>query len=167
MKGRGWRTRRLSILVLDDDPGRHAEFARQGRGHRIDHVWFVDDATSRLLGRRYDLVCLDNDLETEGHLREGREVAAFIASMPAEMRPRAVLIHSWNQACARAMEDTLRRLYAPGVTLVRSEFGAFRLVGPGPACDGEADLRRWIDRTRVPDHLVFSACERIAPHDEL
>ncbi len=165
MKGQDWRTRRLAILVLDDDPRRHAEFARQGRGHRIDHVWFVDDAISRLRRRRYDLVCLDNDLETEGHLREGREVAAFIASMPAEMRPRAVLIHSWNRACAREMEDT-----CAGSTNLASRWfgrssGRFGWSGPGPACDGEADLRRWIDRNEVPNHLD---CPRVKgpPGDE-
>jgi CheY-like chemotaxis protein len=157
--------RRLSILVLDDDPARHAEFARQGRGHRIDHVWFVDDAASRLLRHRYDLVCLDNDLETEGPLREGWEVAAFIASMPAERRPRAVLIHSWNRARARQMEDILRRHYQPGVSLLRAEFGSFRLVGPGPASDGPVDLRRWIGRP-APNHLAANAGERIPFHDQ-
>lgn len=138
--------RRLSVLVLDDDPSRHADFARQGRGHKIDHVWFVDDAISRLQQRRYDLVCLDNDLETEGFLREGCEVAALIAAMPAERRPRAVLIHSWNRARALEMERILRGSYEAGVSLIRAEFGEFRLIGPGRACVGEADLRRWVER---------------------
>jgi hypothetical protein len=47
------------------------------------------------------------------------------------------------------MEHTLRPLYEPGVTLVRAEFGAFRLAGPGPACEGEADLRQWIARNEA------------------
>ena len=46
-------------------------------------------------------------------------------------------------------KDTLRRLYERGVTLVRAEFGAFRLAGPGPACEGEADLRQWIARNEA------------------
>jgi hypothetical protein len=47
------------------------------------------------------------------------------------------------------MECTLRDAYEPGVTLVRAEFGAFHLVGPGPACEGEADLRRWTVRPEL------------------
>jgi CheY-like chemotaxis protein len=137
---------RLSILVLDDDPARHAAFAMEGRGHRIDHAWFVDDAIARLQGKRYDLVCLDNDLLTEACRREGYEVAAFIAGMPEESRPRAVLVHSWNAVRALEMGLLLRPFYQPGVTLRRAEFGAFRLVGPGSACAGEADLRRWVTR---------------------
>jgi hypothetical protein len=140
---------RLSILILDDDPLRHAAFALQGRGHAIDHCWFVDDAVRRLGSRVYDLVCLDNDLETEGLRREGREVARHIAGLPAEARPRAVLVHSWNAEAAVEMETTLRHAYRPGVTLLRSEFGAFHLVGPGPACAGEADLRRWVVRAQT------------------
>jgi hypothetical protein len=40
----------------------------------------------------------------------------------------------------------LRPFYRPGVTLLRAEFGKFRLSGPGPACAGAADLRRWVVR---------------------
>ena len=139
---------RLAILVLDDDPRRHAEFARQGRGHRIDHVWFVDDAIRRLSRRVYDLVCLDNDLETEAHLREGREVAAFIAFDADRERPRAVLIHSWNRACAREMEDTLRGLYDPGVTWSGRSSGSSAWRAPArrararPTCGGGSIVMR-------------------------
>jgi CheY-like chemotaxis protein len=148
----GCRSRaQLAILVLDDDPARHAVFAEEGCGHRIDHAWFVDDAIARLRRQRYDLVCLDNDLYTEPRGREGHEVAVFIAGMPAEERPRAVLVHSWNEARAREMEAELRPFYEPEVTLLRAEFGTFRLAGPEPACAGDADLRRWIESPRVAE----------------
>lgn len=142
MEGRG----RLFILFLDDDPSRHGAFARDGRGHRIDHAWFVVAAIARLERARYDLVCLDNDLFTEALRREGLEVASFIAGMPSGEQPMAVLVHSWNEARAREMERALRPFYQAGVTLVRAEFGSFALRGPGPACEGEPDLRRWIAR---------------------
>jgi len=149
----------LAILVLDDDPARHAVFAVEGRGHRIDHAWFVDDAVARLRRTRYDLVCLDNDLQTEAGRREGHEVAEFIAGMPEESRPRAVLVHSWNGPRALDMERLLSPLYAPGVTLLRVEFGSFRLVGPGPACAGSADLRRWVARDRLVEPAALGALD--------
>jgi hypothetical protein len=150
---RGGRGRGLSILFLDDDPRRHEAFARQARGHRVDHVWYVDDALRLLREKRYDVAMLDNDLETEALQREGVEVARFIAGMPANRRPGAVLIHSWNRRRALEMEALLAPVYQPGVSLLRAEFGSWRLrgavrVGPSSGGAGAArpDLRRWFGR---------------------
>jgi len=135
---------RLSILFFDDDPRRHALFARLARGHRVDHSWFVDDALERLRRRRYDLACLDHDLATEDFARDGREVATAIAALRQARRPRAVVVHSWNPVRSVEMEATLAPLYEAGVTLVRVEFGMFTMAAPGSLCAGAADLRRWI-----------------------
>jgi hypothetical protein len=109
----------------------------------------------RLRRCRYDLVCLDNDLATEAFGREGREVARDIAGLPGGARPRAVLVHSWNDRRAIEMEATLAPFYEPGVTLERAEFGKFTFAAPGPACEGEADLRRWITRAELVDASVL------------
>lgn len=135
---------RLSILFFDDDPRRHAVFARLARGQWVDHCWFVDDAKERLRRRRYDLACLDHDLSTEDFARDGREVARHIVGLPPAGRPRSVLVHSWNPIRAVEMESALAPHYEPGVTLARVEFGWFAVRAPGPECGGEADLRRWI-----------------------
>jgi len=138
---------KLKILVLDDDPQRHAAFATQAEGHDIDHVWFVDDAMKALRGDRYDLVCLDNDLETEGFRgREGFEVADFISLMPAAKRPVSVLVHSWNTLRSRQMVSTLARFYEAGRTLIQSEFGEFAVLSPDE-CEGET-ARGWLKPAR-------------------
>lgn len=135
---------RLSILFFDDDPRRHALFARLARGHFVDHSWFVDDAIRRLRSCRYDLACLDHDLSTEDFSRDGREVVREIVGLPLGVRPRAVLVHSWNPVRSVQMEWALAPVYESGVTLARVAFGMFAVASPGPECAGEADLRRWI-----------------------
>ena len=118
----------MRILFLDDEPWRHAEFARMADGHSVVHAWRVDEATALLDGTAFDLCCLDNDLETEAFLREGLEVACHIARTPASRRPRRVLIHSRNEVRAEQMYEVLRPLYA-GNALRRIPFGEFSSVG--------------------------------------
>lgn len=118
----------MRILFLDDDPRRHAEFARLAAGHSIVHAWRVDEATALLDQGAFDLCCLDNDLETEGYEREGIEVARHIATGPRSRRPRRVLIHSWNETRAQQMYDVLSPLYGER-SLSRIPFGEFTTVG--------------------------------------
>jgi hypothetical protein len=115
---------RMRILFFDDDPLRHRRFAFEARGHELDHSWFIDDAVRRIAERRYDLVCLDHDLETEGFDRSGLDVARFVRRMPAGRRPKAVFIHSWNPRGADRMYEVLRPVYRPGVSLLRGQFGS-------------------------------------------
>jgi len=118
----------MRILFLDDDPRRHAEFARLADGHSIVHAWRVDEATALLDEARFDLCCLDNDLETESYEREGLEVARHIAASPRSRRPGRVLIHSWNETRARQMYEVLSPLYGER-SLTQIRFGKFTSVG--------------------------------------
>ena len=118
----------MRILFLDDDPRRHAEFARLAHGHSIVHAWRVDEATALLDEARFDLCCLDNDLETESYEREGLEVARHIAAAPRSRRPGGVLIHSWNETRARQMYEVLSPLYGER-SLSQIRFGEFTSVG--------------------------------------
>ena len=140
----------MKILVLDDDPQRHAAFATQAKGHDIDHVWLVDDAIEKVNRTRYDLVCLDNDLDTESYVREGYEVADHIALMAQAKRPASVLVHSWNSVRARQMMSALRPFYGPR-SLIYSEFGEFALLAPGE-CEGN-DVAGWIKPADLRDVL--------------
>jgi CheY-like chemotaxis protein len=158
----------LKILVLDDDPARHAAFAVQGAGHEMTHTWTVDEAIKALKRRRYDLVLLDNDLETEEWQREGYMVADFIAlSLPESKRPRAVVIHSWNPPRAMRMLHTLGPFYENG-NLLRREFGEFKLRGTGDHCK-TADLKLWIEASNLTSVMKplsgagWSAGSRLAP----
>lgn len=114
----------MRILFLDDDPRRHDQFARIADGHSIVHAWRVDEAKALLDRSRFDLCCLDNDLETEGYEREGYEVALHIAAAPRSRRPTRVLIHSWNETRARDMYDVLSPHYGER-HLTKIRFGEF------------------------------------------
>lgn len=126
--------RPMRILFFDDDPRRHLGFASHARGHEVDHSWFVEDAVRRLARHRYDLVCLDYDLETEGFARTGLDVARFIRRLRASHRPAAVFIHSWNPQGADRMYELLEPVYRAGVSLLRGEFGRVPIpLWPAPA----------------------------------
>ena len=117
----------MRILFLDDDPRRHDEFARIADGHSIVHAWRVDEAKAQLDRTRFDLCCLDNDLETEGFEREGYEVARHIAATSKSRRPARVLIHSWNETRARDMYAVLSPFYGER-SLTKIRFGEFTTV---------------------------------------
>lgn len=118
----------MRILFLDDEPWRHAQFARLADGHSVVHAWRVDEATALLDETPFDLCCLDNDLATEGYLREGLEVARHIAATPRSRRPRSILIHSWNETRAQQMYEVLSPHYGER-SLSRIRFGEFARVG--------------------------------------
>lgn len=122
------------VLILDDTQERHDSFAKMlGDSAEVKHVYTVDEAKRALIdSARWDLVMLDNDLETENHEREGREVADFISTKLAlEKRPFSVIVHSWNPDAARWMVSMLKQAgYKYGKNLVQLEYGTFNLVPP-------------------------------------
>ena len=115
----------MRILILDDDECRHDVFRRVLADAERVHVYTAKQAIEALSSERFDLVCLDHDLDllSESLLEppgDGLEVARFIADhMPVDKVPRQVLVHSWNPCGARAMVDTLK---AASVPVVRREF---------------------------------------------
>jgi CheY-like chemotaxis protein len=101
------------VLVLDDDQNRHDAFARRLEGCHVVHAYTAKQAIDHLaLDERYDLVCLDHDLDLVSLLDDtgdGREVADFIAlHMERAKWPDQVLVHSWNGPAADGMERVLR-----------------------------------------------------------
>lgn len=98
----------MRILVLDDEPARHALFAAVWKGREIVQAWTADEAERALDGERFDLVTLDHDLGPASR-GDGLRVARYIAQMPREKRPPHVVVHSANPVGAEAMVDTLRR----------------------------------------------------------
>lgn len=98
----------MRILVLDDEPARHALFAAAWKGNDIVHAWTAGEAEKALDGKRFDLVTLDHDLGPASR-GNGMRVARHIVQMSEEKRPPHVLVHSSNPPGAEAMVDTLQR----------------------------------------------------------
>jgi CheY-like chemotaxis protein len=99
------------ILVLDDEQYRHDGFARRFVGHDVTHARTVAEALDALRGPRFDLAQLDHDLGSGDGT--GRDVAEHIASMPRDLRPRVVVVHSFNPPGARLMVATLKQAGVP------------------------------------------------------
>lgn len=100
----------LSILILDDDPARHAGFRKALAAHSLTHAWTSTEATSRLHGYsgepRFDVVMLDHDLGEHGEesLGTGLDVAREVALASADRMPTVVVIHSVNPIGALKMQ---------------------------------------------------------------
>lgn len=120
----------MRILVLDDDVRRHSGFARALIPHRVWHVYDYHRACSVLQREeRFDVVYLDHDINDfgkrsmgpgmYGSSREltGLDVAAFIAGLPEEKRPKQVITHTWNpdggKAILKALEGICPVTYEP------------------------------------------------------
>jgi CheY-like chemotaxis protein len=110
----------MRVLVLDDDPERHRKFRRWLIGTNADHAFTPAQARDFLRGgRRYDLVCLDNDMDMVDTDETGEHVADYIAHhMPTEKMPRAALVHSFNDEAAERIATKLDEAGIP-VTIQR------------------------------------------------
>jgi len=126
------------ILFLDDDPIRHARFAKmaEGKSITVDHVRTAQEAITKLdsalaEGSKYHLVCLDHDLggetfqESSDPRGTGQTVAAHIASNPkfADVIEQ-IIIHSFNVSGGAVM---LRTLYPTGILVEKVPFGMWNL----------------------------------------
>lgn len=129
----------MKILFLDDNEERHRIFMRSNIGHVVYPVWTADEAIAVLSSRvgfddgPFDVASLDHDLSFEAQSgmrpqgeKTGLDVARFIASMPPDLRPLRVIVHSFNPAGAAAMIDVLRDA---GVLVERRMFGFASAVG--------------------------------------
>jgi CheY-like chemotaxis protein len=124
----------VRILILDDDLARHHVFADNLEGHEVIHCQTYDTCLQALMNEGpFDVVFLDHDLNDHassigpsvsmyGGLREydGRDVAHFIAKeLPRDLRPKKIVVHSWNDTDGDKMMDILAPL---GIPLEREEF---------------------------------------------
>lgn len=115
------------LMFLDDDPGRHAHFAKKFAEHERVHCHTFDEFERELLhgGKRFSHVFLDHDLAdfgtpsvmegcsmygpTKGIELTGTDAATLMANrLLPEMRPDLVVIHSWNVVGAARMAAILR-----------------------------------------------------------
>lgn len=55
-------THPLTVLILDDDPIRHAEFQRNNPDCQIHSAYTCQDATAAVYDTHYDVICFDHDL---------------------------------------------------------------------------------------------------------
>jgi len=106
-----------TLLFLDDDTTRHAEFSRLTKKCTVTHVYTAAEACHALDTKIFDCVFLDHDLAIEDIMCDprgpteaptGLVVAKHIAAMPTAAQPHVVVVHSMNRPAARAMEGVLK-----------------------------------------------------------
>ena len=107
------------ILFLDDTETRHHVFRRTGIGADVTHVYNAVDAIKALDNTVFDVASLDHDLSEESIMTlpadgatdprnwSGYDVALHIARMPADKRPKVVVIHSLNPPGRTRMQQAL------------------------------------------------------------
>ena len=116
----------MRVLVLDDDDNRHNAFRHWLIGTVADHAHTAKEARAFLQGSRYDLVCLDHDLDINAtlgrdpHDETGADVAEYIRlHLPLEKQPLLVLVHSVNPAGSWLIEQIIGEA---GIPVVRVPF---------------------------------------------
>lgn len=132
----------MRILVLDDMQERHDGFAKIFKGHDVAHCLTYSQA---LFAARYvvgiELMCLDHDLADGFDAMEkadwyegggmycgnrtdynGQDFCWWLHDYPQFCAPR-ILIHSWNDTGAKAMEAILRSIPKP-IEIVRKPYRA-------------------------------------------
>lgn len=106
----------MRILFLDDDKERHRRFTMNRIGMNITQAWSHAEACRLLDETVFDVAYLDHDLSELASAgmpaadeKTGTHVAEHIAAMPPEQRPRAVVIHSFNDYGRKRMAHILHR----------------------------------------------------------
>lgn len=123
----------MRVLTLDDMELRQAAFRRWFIGCDLLQVFTSQAAIDALRTKGFfDLVMLDHDLAEEHYLTFGDEkyspgtgmdVVDFIITMPADQRPKQVVIHSQN---VPRSEEMLARLIEARVRSMRLPFTSIR-----------------------------------------
>ncbi len=108
----------ISILALDDDPARHALFAKSfGAYGRVETAF---NAIAALKNQRWDVVFLDYDLDQFGAIDPGtgEDVVDWIVDHAARFRKFGTLfvVHSHNWIFGPYMT---KKLQQAGLTAVR------------------------------------------------
>lgn len=118
------------IFFLDDDAERHKKFKMDRIGMDITAVWNYADACAALAKTKFDLAYLDHDLSELAAAgrpakdeKTGTHVAEFIAALPDEMKPKFVILHSFNDAGRKRMGAILNEA---GVSCMIAPFGSAR-----------------------------------------
>jgi CheY-like chemotaxis protein len=101
----------MRILFLDDDANRFDLFRQLTIGCVVDWAKTADEAIELLKANNYDGAFLDHDLDDGAYVgkpkeKTGQDVARWIAGN-ATLPPSSIIIHSLNQAGAKAMKEIL------------------------------------------------------------
>lgn len=108
----------MRILFLDDDPNRHQTFRYKTIGMDKTVVETPEEAFEALVREQFDIVSLDHDLEGKIYCpsdeKSGFAVCQFLNTMPSEILPNKVVLHSYNEEGVRNMR---RELYELGRTI--------------------------------------------------
>lgn len=99
----------MRVLILDDEPARHALLGMKWAAHTVVQAWTASEAIRALNGEVFDVVSLDHDLGPASR-GDGDRVARYITTMPPARRPAIALVHSSNPVGAKAMAQTLARV---------------------------------------------------------
>lgn len=124
----------MRVLFLDDMEVRHHRALRVYFKHTVVEAWTARQAIDAMKKERFDVVCLDHDLEEERYEEHtadgmlanggtgdrlkgsGAEVAQFMAvELAAELRPHHVVIHSLNDYGANRMAGILKDAGYPSI----------------------------------------------------
>lgn len=105
-----------TLLLLDDDPQRHAHYAEQYRRWTITHAYSYDECVRALDAATtpFDVAQLDHDLDwmqaagLPSPVPSGTNVAEYIAKLPPNRVPKTIVIHSWNRQGRARMAHLLR-----------------------------------------------------------
>ena len=101
----------MRILFLDDDAARHRK-AHQLYGDDAIYVFNYREAVAAFgSASQFDVAYLDHDLieQTAAVEKTGYDVAKYIVSLPAEQRPKRVIIHSHNELGRERMAELLTK----------------------------------------------------------
>ena len=108
--------RPVRVFLLDDDTMRHAWFAKQFKGDRLDVAVDPARAVELLSANYYDVIFLDHDLLPEHYYAEGFDdersgyaVARWLAENPAKLAAATIIAHTRNADGALRMVELLRR----------------------------------------------------------
>lgn len=102
----------MKVLFLDDDKMRLA----QARTIYSDYEYFEAETAIQaitMLDQKspFDLVCLDHDLGGKIYCPSdevsGYHVAKHISEMPEHLRPKEVIVHTYNPVGGKKMMDVL------------------------------------------------------------
>ena len=116
------------IFILEDDEWRIKIFLKRYEGHEIALAHNYEEATHILSNSdRFDVAFLDRDLsyvQSLGGIDDeltGEDVTKFIINMPASLRPKRFIVHSWNSVGAKRIVDMLKD---QGLNVVKDPFKA-------------------------------------------
>lgn len=102
------------IFFLDDDITRRRRFQMNRIGRDLTIAQNYTEACEILASTVFDVAYLDHDLselaaagQPGAEEKTGTHVAEFIAALPADRRPRLVILHSYNPVGRKRMSDIL------------------------------------------------------------